>query len=65
MQRRILFVLALFVVMESSAYAYLDPGTGSIVLQALAAAAIALGLFWNRLIKAVKGLFRPKDALRK
>jgi hypothetical protein len=47
------------------AYAYLDPGTGSLILQSLFAAVAALGavlsLFWGRL----RGLFskgRENDA---
>jgi hypothetical protein len=40
---------------ESNAYAYLDPGTGSMVLQAvigaLAAVAFAAKLFWGRMKK--------------
>jgi hypothetical protein len=50
-----LVVLSLLV--ERSAYAYLDPGTGSMVLQAmiaiLAAAGVALKLYWGK----VKSLF--------
>ncbi len=49
---------------QDPVYAYLDPGTGSMVIQAVVAGfvgAIALGrLYWSRL----KGLFKrspPKD----
>jgi hypothetical protein len=39
----------------SSAHAYLDPGTGSIILQgiigAIAAIAVALKLYWHKLLK--------------
>ena len=39
----------------SSAHAYLDPGTGSIILQgiigALAAVAVALKLYWHKFLK--------------
>jgi hypothetical protein len=39
----------------SSAHAYLDPGTGSIILQgiigALAAIAVALKLYWHKFLK--------------
>jgi hypothetical protein len=41
-------------------YAYLDPGSASIVLQSIVAACAAgaatLGIYWNR----VKGLFRRR-----
>ena len=49
----IFFVLALVLAMNS-AYAYLDPGSGSAILQgiigALAAIAITLKLYWHRLL---------------
>ena len=39
----------------SSAYAYLDPGTGSIIVQALigflAAIAVALKLYWHKFLR--------------
>ena len=49
----IYFALALVLAMNS-AYAYLDPGSGSAILQgiigALAAIAITLKLYWHRLL---------------
>lgn len=57
---RVVFLLAAFLSIAPSAHAYLDPGTGSMLLSALIglAAAVALGLkmFWYRLV----GLFRGK-----
>ena len=57
-------VCALFVVfLPTSAFAYIDPGTGSILIQgiiaAIAAVGVTLKLYWHRL----KALFRlsPKD----
>ena len=45
------------------AYAYLDPGTGSILLQGLlagiAATVAAGGVFWQRIKSAVSSLFSP------
>ena len=42
-------------------HAYLDPGTGSIVLQAVIGALVggfvAIGLFWNRIKAFVRNLF--------
>ena len=41
----------------SSAHAYLDPGTGSIIVQALlgllAAIAVALRLYWHKFLKLI------------
>jgi hypothetical protein len=52
----------ILLVVARPAEAYLDPGTGSIVLQAViatvAAAAVALKLYWTRL----KSLFGRKRA---
>ena len=57
---RVAFVLVAFLSIAPPAHAYLDPGTGSMLLSALIglAAAVALGLkmFWYRLV----GLFRGK-----
>ena len=57
---RIGFVLAACLSIASPAYAYLDPGTGSMLLSAVIGVAAAVGLavkmFWYRLT----GLFRGK-----
>ena len=53
---KILFIsfISLFLTI-SRAHAYLDPGTGSIILQgifgALAAIAVALKLYWHKILK--------------
>ncbi len=49
------FAFALIVVLfsEKSAYAYIDPGTGSMILQAVLAAivgsAVAIKIFWRKI----------------
>lgn len=57
---RVVLVLAGLLSIAPPAHAYLDPGTGSMLVSALIglAAAVALGLkmFWYRLL----GLFRGK-----
>ena len=51
----IILLVALCVLMFSAnpAYAYLDPGTGSMMIQALLAAiaaiSVSVGIFWGRL----------------
>ncbi|HWM78518.1 MAG TPA: hypothetical protein VNS56_13140, partial [Methylomirabilota bacterium] len=56
---RVVFLLAAFLSIAPSAHAYLDPGTGSMLLSAVIglAAAVALGLkmFWYRLVGWVRG----------
>jgi hypothetical protein len=51
------FVFALLLWMETPAQAYLDPGTGSMVMQlvlgGLAGAAVLLRLFWRRLLTSL------------
>ncbi|MCK4785238.1 MAG: hypothetical protein KAV87_15925 [Desulfobacteraceae bacterium] len=54
----VFFVLMLFV---KPAYAYLDPGTGSMLLQALiAGVTIFIGVFWRRLRSSFSRFFRKK-----
>jgi hypothetical protein len=52
MQLRILGILAFLLTGSENAYAYIDPGTGSMLLQgliaAVAAAAIAIKLYWQK-----------------
>ena len=64
MFRAALFVVVLLVAFERPAVAYLDPGTGSMLLQALLGGVAALGviarLYWHRLAAVVGKLQRPK-----
>jgi hypothetical protein len=50
----LLGLLGSVLLLSSDAYAYLDPGTGSLLLQgllaALATAAAAAGLYWNHIL---------------
>lgn len=62
--------LVLSLVVPPRAHAYLDPGTGSFVLQALIAgllgALLALKLYWKQVKKAVRTfLMERKDSERK
>ena len=56
---RIGFVLAACLSITSPAYAYLDPGTGSMLLSAVIGVAAAVGLavkiFWYRLVGLLRG----------
>ena len=45
------------VISTRSAYAYIDPGTGSYVLQALAAAVLASAFVVKTTWKSIKGIF--------
>ncbi len=52
-------VVLVSITMSSEAYAYLDPGTGSMVLQALIAgvlgSAFAVKMFWHRIVSLFRG----------
>jgi len=54
---RLAIAMVAIVVSTSSAYAYLDPGTGSIILQVLlggiAGIALALKLYWQRFLSLI------------
>ncbi len=50
-------VLNFILIIPTDAYAYLDPGTGSLFLQALAAGIIVIGTFWRRITAFFKSLF--------
>jgi hypothetical protein len=61
-----LFAIALLLVLLSTpAYAYLDPGTGSMIVQgvvaALAVASAAVAAFWTRVRRLFSGGSRPAD----
>jgi len=57
---RVALVLAACLSIASPAYAYLDPGTGSMLISAVlgvaAAVALAVKMFWYRVV----GFFRGK-----
>ncbi len=55
----LVFVFTLFV--PGFAFAYIDPGTGSLILQALAAAAFSALAFWSSLREKIKNFFKKKN----
>lgn len=62
-----LFILtaALLLTLTKTAYAYLDPGTGSYVFQVILAmilgALYTLKLYWGKIIMFLKGMFGKKE----
>lgn len=62
MGKTFLWAATLALAAAARAEAYVDPATGSFVLQMLIAgfvgALFAIKLFWHRLVGAIKGLFR-------
>ncbi len=61
MKRVVLHSLILLFLVSAPAHAYLDPGVGSVVLQALAAAAIGVSIFWRGIIHKIKSFFHKNE----
>jgi len=63
------FSLIVFMLPTSSSYAYLDPGTGSIILQAIlgfvAASIATLTIYWNKFKNFFTKIFGKKDKKNK
>jgi hypothetical protein len=59
--RILLLLTVVLLALPSTAHAYLDPGTGSYVLQLLLGTVLggllALGVFWRRVVAFFKHLF--------
>jgi len=57
--------ILLLLVFATQAHAYIDPATGSMVIQAIlaaiAAAAVSIGIFWRRIKLFLAGLFGRKN----
>ena len=56
-----LFYLVFVFTFFLPSFAYIDPGTGSLILQALAAAAFSALAFWSSLREKIKNFFKKKD----
>jgi len=50
----------LVICLESDAQAYLDPGTGSLLLSMLAAGFVMLAGFWAKICRFIKSIFFKK-----
>jgi hypothetical protein len=63
---RLMVITALALLVASPAYAYLDPGTGSILVQALlaglAVASAAVAAFWTRIRQLFARHRRPDQS---
>jgi hypothetical protein len=59
------FVAALLLLSPTSAFAYLDPGTGSYVIQMIIAgllgAAFAIKMYWMRIKRFLVGIFSKNE----
>lgn len=68
MGKSIVIYLVLSLIFIQPAYAYLDPGAGSAILQGIIAAVVAIGivlkLYWHKFLKLF-GLRKDKDLDKK
>ena len=53
-------LLFLYFCLTSNAYAYLDPGTGSVILSAIVAGIIAIKSYWLLILNKIKNIFKRK-----
>ena len=58
-------LLILIFLFPNTSYAYLDPGSGSLILQALLAALAAVIAFFKKIKNYVRNLFTKKNAKEK
>tara|TARA_B100000886_G_C20159274_1_gene381336 strand:- start:335 stop:529 length:195 start_codon:yes stop_codon:yes gene_type:complete len=58
-------LLILIFLLPNTSYAYLDPGSGSLILQALLAASAAVLAFFKKIKNYVKNLFSKKNVKEK
>ena len=58
-------LLILIFLFPNTSYAYLDPGSGSLILQALLAGLAAVIAFFKKIKNYVKNLFTKKNAKEK
>ena len=60
MHEKTLFIRLFYFVFTVNAYAYLDPGTGSIILSAIIAGLVTIKTYWKMLIEKIKNFFNKK-----
>lgn len=61
------FFIIVVAMLPTKAFAYLDPGTGSIILQAIlgfiAAAVASISIYWTKFKLFLKKIFKKKENL--
>lgn len=61
--RAILYSLALALCVQKPAFAYIDPGTGSIILQAIIGGIAVAGFYFRSYLAKFVSLFKSKDRI--
>ena len=59
--KKFCIIIYLYFCLTTSAHAYLDPGTGSVIVSALVAGIVAIKSYWFLIINKVKNLFKRKN----
>jgi len=66
LSRALLLSAAALLLMPAPAFAYLDAGTGSLILQAIIggalAAAFTIKMYWRRIVSSVRSLLGKSDS---
>ena len=58
---KICLIIGVFILLKPTySYAYLDPGTGSIILSAIIAGLVTIKTYWNILTEKIKKIFNKK-----
>jgi hypothetical protein len=58
---KLYFLVSIYFFLTSNAYAYLDPGTGSIILSAIVAGLVTIKIYWQMIIEKVKKIFSKNE----
>ena len=59
--KKLYITIFLYFILMSNAYAYLDPGTGSVILSAIVAGIVAIKSYWYLIINKLKNLFKRNN----
>ena len=58
--KKLYTIFFLYFGLTSNAYAYLDPGTGSVILSAIIAGIVAIKSYWLTILYKIKKFFKKK-----
>ena len=69
MKNYLFYIVAIYILLNTDAYAYLDPGSGSMILQAIlgfiAAALATVSYYWEKVKTFLSKLFTKKKKSEK
>jgi len=58
--KKLYIIFFLYFGLTSNAYAYLDPGTGSVILSAIIAGIVSIKSYWLTILYKIKKFFKKK-----